>query len=106
MTNDFENIARELVKSLGGKRVLEMMINAKKFKFDREEKFLSFRFSSRNFLKANFIKILYVNDDLFNVEFGRIYGKKYIICKTLININIRDLCSVFENETKIELRIR
>ena len=103
MINDVKSMAASVVQNLGGKRILDMMINAKDFKFNPKQQHVSFRFTSRNALKANFVKISFAQANTLSIEFIRIYGKKNDILKSINNVGLSDLATVFEKETMLAL---
>lgn len=98
--------AMKTLEAFGGKRILNMMISATSYMYNPNEMQLSFRFTSRNALHANHLKLTQDKSNNYILEFGRIYGKKYSLIKTLNDIHIDKLTNIFESETKLVLKYR
>lgn len=103
MNKSAVEVAQKTVAILGGKRILNMMISAKSFMFGGADPYLSFRFTSRNQLHANYIKLKTSDNETYVVEFGRVYGQKYKMIKVFEDVKAAGLKSLFETETALKL---
>ncbi|WP_436659644.1 hypothetical protein [Acinetobacter sp. P1(2025)] len=101
-----KDVAISILNSLGGKRILDMKINAKDYKINLKESYISFSFTSRNAIKANYIKIYIINSNLIKMQLWRNYGKNSNMLREVNNILIDELASLFQKETLLELSNR
>ena len=96
-----KQVAEIIVQQLGGFGRLKCMVAADCFGTSGND--LSFKFKGSKI--ANYIKIKLNNMDLYDVEFGKIWGTKYTVVKTVDGLYFDQLVPVFENTTKLYLSL-
>jgi len=94
-------VAKEIYKQLGGRK-FSVMTGAKNL--SSTENSLSFRIPrSKN--SINYVKITLNSTDLYDVEYGKIYGYNYTIIKTENNIYDDMLVKSFEQNTGLHTKL-
>lgn len=94
-------IANTIVNQIGGKALY--MLGAKNKTYgvnDKGNVFISFKTMKTAGGKANYVKVIYnAGLDLYNMEFGRIWGYTYKILNTYENVYFEDMRGLIEKET-------
>lgn len=102
---DTKMIAQEILKQFGGQRSL-YMIGAKHVCSLSEGGVQMKHMKTTIDNKAsNFFKITLNSMDLYDLEFGYVHGVNYTIRKTVENVYAEDLVRIFEDTTKLYLRM-
>lgn len=97
--------ANIIFKQLGGTNRLAAMVGAKNFTFSSDDYYAAFKWVAKSKNKANYIKIKLNGKDLYDVEFGRVYGTKYTVKSTHIDVYADQLVKLFETETGLYLSL-
>jgi hypothetical protein len=92
-------VAQTILSQLGGGK-FKVMTGAKDFYSIKEGRGLQFKLPS-NFAKnkANTVRIILNSNDLYDVEFGRVWGLNYKVKSTHNDVYCDMLVELFENET-------
>jgi|AntRauTorcE11897_2_1112592.scaffolds.fasta_scaffold129682_1 hypothetical protein len=106
--SDFnEETVKNMVAIMGGTRRLALMIGAKNFAkgdMETDNPFFSFKFKAKAHDGINYFKIRYnAGLDLFDVEFGRIWGHKYTVKKEVEGVYVDMVREIFEDTTGLAL---
>ena len=99
MTNEQ---AQTVFKQFGGRGKLKAMIGAKHFLRSETEHYASFKFSGSK--KMNYLKIT-LEDDLYNLEFGKIRKLSYDVIESIEGVYAKDFQRIFTNTTRLYLTI-
>jgi len=103
-----QEVAKIIIQQLGGGR-FKVMTGAKQWAIPTGEKpGVEFRLpSDSNFVKdgINYVKILLNGRDLYDIKFGRIWGMKYNILKTMEDIYCEDLQELFTETTGLHTHL-
>lgn len=96
-------LAQTILNQLGGRR-FTMMTGAKNLVATEEG--LNFRLPSR-FAKLgiNVVKVTLTPMDVYDVEFGKLWGSKYTVLKTVEGIYCNMLQKTFTEETGLDTRL-
>lgn len=89
------NVAKIIIEQIGGKALF--MLGAKNLLNHGEENALSFRI--RGSKKVNYIKISLTPSDLYNMEFGKIWGHNYKVVREVNEVYVDMLHSLIEDTT-------
>lgn len=92
-----KQIAETILSQMGGHKLLALMINAKKFLF--EKKNLTFRFFRSEKNKANYVDIQLMPSDTYKLDFWSIHGSKCKIVETIEDVYADDLMKIFSDST-------
>lgn len=104
MSNQDRNmeVAQTLLHQMGGKRRLAIMTGANTFiALSEQEGGVSFKIKNRK--GPNFVKIILTSADLYEVEFGRIWGTSYKVRANYEGVFADQLKTLFEHETGMYL---
>lgn len=101
MSSRNQEIAKTILMQMGGSNRLNAMIGAKYFA--AIENGLSFRFKMSK--AANYVKITLNSLDLYDIEFGKVWGKNFKIVKTVNDVYDDQLKSIFERTTGLYLSL-
>lgn len=96
-----KQVAETIVQQMGGFGRLKCMVGADHFGTSGDN--LSFKFKGSKV--ANYIKITLNGMDLYDVEFGKIWGTNYKIVKEIDGLYFDQLIPVFEDTTKLYLSL-
>lgn len=96
-----KQVAEIIVQQLGGFGKLKCMVAANNFGTSGDN--LSFKFKGSKI--ANYIKITLNSLDLYDVEFGKIWGHNYKVIKEVNGVYNDQLIPIFENTTKLYLSL-
>jgi len=91
------------IQQLGGFGKLQAMVGANNFVQSKEEAWVSFKFKGSKV--ANYIKIHLNGNDLYDIEFGKIWGHKYKVVEKLDDVYFDSLVELFEKTTGLYLRL-
>lgn len=94
-----KEIAKTILQQLGGNRFTTMTGAKNLCALDEQCGGLSFKLPKFAGVKVNYVKIVLNGADLYDVEFGRIYGLKYTTISKHENIYFDQLQELFEKET-------
>lgn len=109
MSNEFnEETVKNMVAIMGGTNRLHAMIGAKNFAkgdMETDAPFFSFKhMKARDGI--NYFKIRYNPGlDLFDIEFGRIWGTKYTVKKVVEGVYVDMVREIFEDTTGLALSL-
>ena len=92
-------VAETIASQLGGTSRLKAFTGA--YNFGTNGSNLFFRIKNR---KVNYVKITLNGKDLYDLEFGRIYGSKYSVVKEYNDIYFDQLVPLFEENTGMYLK--
>lgn len=92
-------IAKTILQQLGGSRFTTMTGAKNLYALDEQYGGLSFKLPKFSGVKVNYVKILLNGIDLYDIEFGRIYGNKYTVISKHTDIYCDQLQELFEKET-------
>lgn len=95
-----------LALSENGTARLSIMIGAKNFTYSEKDGYASFKFMKGASNKANYIKITLTPADVYDVEFGRIWGMDYKVISTHEGMYFDQLRELFETETGLYLSFK
>ncbi len=95
-----QEIAGEIIKQLGGMNKLVAMTGA--YGFAAVENGVRFKLKSR---KANYVKIILNEKDLYDVEIGKIHGHSYKIVKEAKDVYFDQLKPMIEQATQMYLSL-
>lgn len=98
-------MAQTIFTQMGGQGRLVAMIGAKNFSFSSADYYAAFKWVAKSKNKANYLKIHLNGKDLYDVEFGRVYGSKYTVKSTHNDVYAEDLINLFETETGLYLSL-
>lgn len=101
---DAITVLNQLARANNGPNRLKAMIGAKNFTRSDEKQQVTFKFM-KGANKANYIRITLNSNDLYDVEFIRIWGTKITIISNTENLYCDDLFSHFQNETNLALSL-
>jgi len=96
-----QEIAKVILSQLGGNKFITMTGARNLFSLTEQLGGLSFKLPKFSGVKINYVKILLNGSDLYDVEFGRIYGNKYTLLNTYSDIYCDQLRELFEKETSL-----
>ena len=102
-TEQQKQVAGEILKQLGGGKFMAM-VGAHNLVCSGEgcgAMMLKFKGSK----VANYIKVVLTGMDLYDVEFGKIWGMKYTVVKKVEGIYNDMLVELFENTTKLYTKL-
>jgi len=100
---DADTTLKQLTQSNNGWGRLKAMIGAKHPIFSTEKAYISFKFMSGAKNKANQLKIILDSNDTYTMEFGKVWGGKFRVIKTIEGVYNDMLKDIFESETKLYL---
>jgi hypothetical protein len=95
------NVAETILEQLGGTSALLAMVGANGFVGDEH----GVQFAFRGSRKANKVRIILTEDDLYTVEFWRIRGLDYVQVYEQDGLYADTLRSIFERETGLRLSL-
>ena len=96
-------IARTIIEQIGGNRFIAMTGASMFYAFPDG---VSFKIPTRSAKNGiNTCMITLTDDDLYDVEFGRVIGMKYTVKSTLSGIYCDQLEEVFTTETGLYTRL-
>jgi hypothetical protein len=93
------NTAQTIISQLGSNKFLAMTGARNLLSHTDKCGGLSFKLPKFSGVKVNYIKILLNGNDLYDIEFGRIYGNTYKVIAEHSDIYSDQLRSLFESET-------
>ena len=94
-----QEIAKVILSQWGGNKFITMTGARNLFSLTEQLGGLSFKLPKFSGVEINYVKILLNGSDLYDVEFGRIYGNKYTVLNTYSDIYCDQLRELFETET-------
>lgn len=94
-----QEIAKVILSQLGGNKFITMTGARNLFSLTEQLGGLSFKLPKFSGVKVNYVKIVLNSSDLYDVEFGRIYGNKYTVISKHSDIYCDMLVELFEKET-------
>ncbi len=94
-----KEIAKIILNQLGGNKLIAMTGAKNLCALDEQCGGLSFKLPKFSGVKVNYVKIVLNGSDLYDVEFGRIYGNKYTVISKHYDIYCDMLVELFEKET-------
>ncbi len=94
-----KEIAKIILNQLGGNKLIAMTGAKNLCALDEQCGGLSFKLPKFSGVKVNYVKIVLNGSDLYDVEFGRIYGNKYTVISEHSDIYCDMLVELFEKET-------
>jgi hypothetical protein len=94
-----KEIAKIILNQLGGNKLIVMTGAKNLCALDEQCGGLSFKLPKFSGVKVNYVKIVLNGSDLYDVEFGRIYGNKYTVISKHSDIYCDMLVELFEKET-------
>ena len=97
MKEDYEFSAETLLQQLGGRKFIAMT-GAKDLMVDRENKSLHMKIG-RNSKGINHLKITYMPDDTYTMDFGRIRKLDYKVVRSISGVYAEALQDVFTEVT-------
>ena len=97
MKEDYEFDAETLLQQLGGRKFIAMT-GAKDLMVDRENKSLHMKIG-RNSKGINHLKITYMPDDTYTMDFGRIRKLDYKVVRSISGVYAEALQDVFTEVT-------
>ena len=97
MKEEYEFDANTLLQQLGGNKFM-VMTGAKNLMVDRKEKSLQMRIG-KNSKGINHVKITYMPDDTYKMDFGRIRKLDYKVVRSVSNVYAEALQDVFTEVT-------
>lgn len=104
-----EETVKNMAAIMGGTRRLATMIGGKNFAkgdMSTDNPFFSFKFKAKARDGINYFKITYnAGMDLFDLEFGRIWGTKYTVKKEVEGVYVDMVREIFENTTGLYLTL-
>jgi len=99
-----QQVAMTILQQLGGQGKLAAMTGANGFVIRNEERGgIHFRIKNRK--GPNYVKIILNGRDLYDIEFGRIWGTKYTVKAEHLDIFATMLKEIFEKETGMYLSL-
>ena len=106
-TQRTQQIAQTILSQLGGSGRLKAFTGAHTFlslpETDEQLGGLSFRIKNQASGASNQIKVSLNGKDLYDVEFGRVWGPKYTVKSEHTDVYADQLVSLFEKETGMYL---
>lgn len=96
-----KQVAEIIIQQMGGFGRLKCMVGADYFVANGND--VSFKFKGSKV--ANYIKIKLNEMDLYDIEFGKIWGYNYKIVKEVNGVYNDQLISIFEDTTKLYLSL-
>ena len=96
-----EDAAMTILRQLGGHNRLKAMTGARHLlhgMISENNPFLSFKFKRSN--GVNYVKII-LRNDLYDLEFGHVYGTGYTVKKEYEGVGVENLKSIFTSTTGI-----
>jgi len=99
-----QEVAKEIIRQLtgGGAGRLKAILGAKDiFALNDKRGGISFKFPNQKRSKPNYCKIVLTDDDLYDVEFGRINKLNYKVIETATDIFDDMLKPIFEKATEL-----
>lgn len=100
-----KEIASTILRQLGSFKFTTMTGARDLFALDEQCGGLSFRLPKFAGVKVNYVKIVVNGEDLYDVEFGRIYGNKYTVISKHTDIYCDYLRELFEKETGLYIHL-
>ena len=100
MTTQTMQIAKTILDQMGGTRRLALMTGAKNFM--ALESGVNFRIG-KNAKNVNNVRVTLTPDDLYTVEFGKVWGTKYKVLSKHEGVYCDMLVDLFESETGMYL---
>ena len=98
-------IGQQLVQSQAGLNRFKVMTGMTQASYSEEERSLSLKWKAQSKNKSNYMKIRLTPDDLYTVEFGRIWGSKFKEISKHEGIYNDMLKELFESETGLYLSL-
>jgi len=92
-----------LTNSANGQNRIRAMIGASQL--SATDQTVGFKFMRGASNKSNYLKLTITSDDLYKMEFIRIYGMKVITIKEVDGLFFDQLKELFEAETKLALSL-
>ena len=96
-------IAQTIINQLGGAGRLKAMVNARNFGKTADENGLVFRFSGSKLM--NYIKIKLNVNDLYNIEYYKVWGVKIKTVMTEEDVYGEDLIRFISETTGLDLAL-
>lgn len=92
------SIAKEILNQLGSSRFL-MFTGA--YNLIALENGLQFKLPKHEGIKVNHVKITLTPMDVYEIDFGRVWGNKYTVLSTAKNVYCDELQAVFTEHTHL-----
>lgn len=98
-------VAGTILQQLGGRKFTTMTGAKNIFAVNEKLGGLSFKLPRFAGVKVNYVKIVLNGNDLYDIEFGRIYGNKYSLLNTVNDVYCDQLEEIFTQETGLATRL-
>lgn len=100
-----KEIAKEILSQLGANKFLVMTGAKNLCSLNEQLGGLSFRLPKFSGVKINYVKIVLNASDLYDIEFGRVFGMKYTVISTHKDIYCDQLQELFTKETGLNTHL-
>lgn len=98
-----KEVAETIYQQLGGRRFAFMVGVKHMYIVNEKLGGISIRFTASR--KVNYLKVVLIGDDLYDVEFGKVHGSKYKVTYTQDRVYADELRSIFEEQTGLRTKL-